>query len=734
MAAKSGSLSINSENIFPIIKKWLYSDHDIFYRELISNGCDAVTKLKKLDMMGEYSLPDGYKARVDVIVNPEQKTLTFSDNGLGMTAEEVEEYINQIAFSGAADFIEKYKDKSSSDQIIGHFGLGFYSAFMVADEVHIDTLSFKEGAVPVHWECDGGTEFSMEDGDRQEVGTTITLFLNEDCLEFCNEYKAREVIKKYCSFMPTEIYLSKADTKETQIIKVEELREGDVILEEIHPEEKTAEDGTKTVEGEEKFKIQKRPELLNETSPLWTKHPNDCTKEEYLEFYRKVFQDYKEPLFWIHLNMDYPFNLKGILYFPKINMEYESIEGTIKLYNNQVFIADNIKEVIPEFLLLLKGVIDCHDLPLNVSRSALQNDGFVKKISEYISKKVADKLSGMCKTEKEEYDKYWDDISPFIKFGCLKDDKFCEKMTDYILFKNLEGKYLTLPECLEVKPAASENAVDENGEKVEAEIVTEKKTEEAVDETGDAEVSDDAAGDSEESAVEDSDNAAEASSETDEVSEEDADKDVDEEKKEKIIYYVTDEQQQSQYINLFKSAKMDAVILNHNIDQPFISQLEAKNEGIKFQRIDADVTDALKSETSKQVEKEMEEQAESIAKIMKETLKNDKLVVKMEKLKDKKVASMITLSEESRRMQDMMKMYSMPGMDMGGFGGEGETLILNANHPLVQYVAGNQEGENVAMICEQLYDLARIQHAPLNSEAMTRFIARSNDIMMLLAK
>ena len=734
MAAKSGSLSINSENIFPIIKKWLYSDHDIFYRELISNGCDAVTKLKKLDMMGEYSLPDGYKARVDVIVNPEQKTLTFSDNGLGMTAEEVEEYINQIAFSGAADFIEKYKDKSSSDQIIGHFGLGFYSAFMVADEVHIDTLSFKEGAVPVHWECDGGTEFSMEDGDRPEVGTTITLFLNEDCLEFCNEYKAREVIKKYCSFMPTEIYLSKADTKETQIIKVEELREGDVILEEIHPEEKTAEDGTKTVEGEEKFKIQKRPELLNETSPLWTKHPNDCTKEEYLEFYRKVFQDYKEPLFWIHLNMDYPFNLKGILYFPKINMEYESIEGTIKLYNNQVFIADNIKEVIPEFLLLLKGVIDCPDLPLNVSRSALQNDGFVKKISEYISKKVANKLSGMCKTEKEEYDKYWDDISPFIKFGCLKDDKFCEKMTDYILFKNLEGKYLTLPECLEVKSAASENAVDENGEKVEAEIITEKKTEEAVDETGDAEVSDDAAGDSEESAVEASDNAAEASSGTDEVSEEDADKDADEEKKEKIIYYVTDEQQQSQYINLFKSAKMDAVILNHNIDQPFISQLEAKNEGIKFQRIDADVTDALKSETSKQVEKEMEEQAESIAKIMKETLKNDKLVVKMEKLKDKKVASMITLSEESRRMQDMMKMYSMPGMDMGGFGGEGETLILNANHPLVQYVAGNQEGENVAMICEQLYDLARIQHAPLNSEAMTRFIARSNDIMMLLAK
>ena len=740
MAAKSGSLSINSENIFPIIKKWLYSDHDIFYRELISNGCDAVTKLKKLDMMGEYALPEGYKARVDVVVNPEQKTLTFSDNGLGMTADEVEEYINQIAFSGAADFIEKYKDKSSSDQIIGHFGLGFYSAFMVADEVHIDTLSYREGAVPVHWECDGGTEFSMEDGDRQEVGTTITLFLNEDCLEFCNEYKAREVIKKYCSFMPTEIYLSKADTKETQVIKADELQEGDVVLEEIHPEEKTAEDGTKTVEGEEKLKIRKRPELLNETTPLWTKHPNDCTKEEYLEFYRKVFQDYKEPLFWIHLNMDYPFNLKGILYFPKINMEYESIEGTIKLYNNQVFIADNIKEVIPEFLLLLKGVIDCPDLPLNVSRSALQNDGFVKKISEYISKKVADKLSGMCKTEKEEYDKYWDDISPFIKFGCLKDDKFCEKMTDYILFKNLDGKYLTLPECLEVKPVdaenedgetPAENAVDAEGENGEA------PAESAVDaegENGEAPT---------ESAVDENGEKVEAEIITDETSGENAEgetpEDADgeaaeEEKKEKIIYYVTDEQQQSQYINMFKAAKMDAVILTHNIDQPFVSQLEAKNDGIKFQRIDADVTDALKSKTSKKAEKEMEEQAEAISKIMKKALKNDKIVIKVEKLKNKKVSSMITLSEESRRMQDMMKMYSMPGMNMDGFGGEGETLILNANHPLVQYVTEHQEGENVEMICEQLYDLAKIQHAPLAPEAMTKFIARSNDIMMMLAK
>ena len=697
MATKQGSLSINSENIFPIIKKWLYSDHDIFYRELVSNGCDAVTKLKKLDMMGEYTLPEGYKGRIDVIVDPDKKTLTFKDNGLGMTADEVEEYINQIAFSGATDFIEKYKDKSNSDQIIGHFGLGFYSAFMVADEVHIDTLSYKEGAKAVHWECDGGTEFSMEDGDRTEVGTTITLFLSENCLEFCNEYKAREVVKKYCSFMPTEIYLSKADTKETQIVKESELLSDDTVIEEIQPEKKEGEDAAEKKEEEKKFKIKKRPELINETHPLWAKHPNECTKEEYQEFYRTVFHDYKEPLFWIHLNMDYPFNLKGILYFPKINMEYESIEGTIKLYNNQVFIADNIKEVIPEFLLLLKGVIDCPDLPLNVSRSALQNDGFVKKIAEYITKKVADKLAGMCKTEKEEYDKYWDDIAPFIKYGCLKDDKFCEKMNDYILFKNLDGKYLTLPECLETKPVDTaddaENAEgaarDENGEKVEAEVVKDDAAEEAP---------------------------------------------AEDEKKEKIVYYVTDEQQQSQYISMFKAAKMDAVILTHNIDQPFITQLESKNEGVKFLRIDADVTDAMKAKTSKKAEKELEEQTETLSKLFQKVLKKSKLSVKVEKLKNKKVSSMITLSEESRRMQDMMKMYSMPGMSMPGMGDEGETLILNANHPLVQYITEHQEGENADMICEQLYDLAKIQHAPLGAEEMAKFITRSNDIMMLLAK
>ena len=560
MAEKHGALSINSDNIFPIIKKWLYSDHDIFYRELISNGCDAITKLKKLDMMGEYELPEGYKPRVDVIVDPDAKTIRFIDNGVGMTADEVEEYINQIAFSGATDFIAKYKDKTNDDQIIGHFGLGFYSAFMVADEVHIDTLSWQKDAKPVHWECDGGTEYDMQDGTRTEVGTCITLFLNEDCLQFCNEYKATEVIKKYCSFMPVEIYVSRANTPETQTILASEKLDSDHVIEEVKKEKE---------EDPDKLKITKRPELINDTHPLWTKNPSECTKEEYIDFYRKVFMDYKEPLFWIHLNMDYPFNLKGILYFPKINMEYESIEGVIKLYNNQVFIADNIKEVIPEFLLLLKGVIDCPDLPLNVSRSALQNDGFVKKISDYITKKVADKLSGMCKTQKDEYEKYWDDIAPFIKFGCLKDEKFCEKMTDYILFKNLDGKYMTLPECLEVNKTdpdeTQEGAVDENGEKVEAEVVEDKNEDSA-----------------------------------------------EEEKKDKTIYYVTDEKQQSQYINMFKAAKMDAVMLTDRIDQPFISQLEAKNEGIHFARIDADLTDAFKAKTSKKTQEELNAQAERL--------------------------------------------------------------------------------------------------------------------------
>ena len=692
MAQTHGSLSINSDNIFPIIKKWLYSDHDIFYRELISNGCDAITKLKKLEMMGEYELPEGYKDQIKVVLDPKKKTIQIIDNGLGMTEEEVDEYINQIAFSGATDFIEKYKDKTNEDQIIGHFGLGFYSAFMVSDKVTIDTLSYKKDAKPVHWECDGGSEFDMEDGDWDQVGTKITLYLNEECLEFCNEYKAKEVIKKYCSFMPTEIYVSKAEETEVQIIKPEEKLDSDEVVEEFEDEVKTpAKDGEpEKTEKVKKLRIRKRPELMNDTHPLWTKHPNECTKEEYIDFYRKVFMDYKEPLFWIHLNMDYPFNLKGILYFPKINMEYESIEGTIKLYNNQVFIADNIKEVIPEFLMLLKGVIDCPDLPLNVSRSALQNDGFVKKISEYIAKKVADKLSGMCKTDKEEYEKYWDDISPFIKFGCLKDDKFCEKMNDYILFKNLDGNYETLPECLETKPidGEEEQATDENGNQVEAEVV-------------DADA--------------------------------DAEKAEDEEPKEKIIYYVTDEQQQSQYINMFKQAKMDAVILTHSIDQPFVSQLESKNPNVKFKRIDADLTDSFKAKTSKKAQKELDDAAEEIGKAMKKALKRENLTVKLDKLKNKKVASMLTISEETRRMQDMMKMYG--GGMMPGFGSEdGATLVLNANHPLVQYIMEHKDGENVMLMCEQLYDLAVLQNAPLSPEAMTKFIARSNDIMLLLTK
>lgn len=693
MNQKHGNLSINSDNIFPIIKKWLYSDHDIFMRELISNGCDAITKLKKLEIMGEYTFPDDFESQIKIIVNPEEKTLKFIDNGIGMTADEVEEYINQIAFSGAADFLEKYKDKTNEDQIIGHFGLGFYSAFMVADEVHIDTLSYADGAVPVHWECDGGTEFDMKEGTRTEVGTEITLFLNEDCLEFANEYRAREVIKKYCSFMPTKIFLEKANAEpEYETILPDEKTDKDTVIETIIEEAKTEEKENENGEKEivevsprtEKLKILKRPVPLNETHPLWTKHPSECEDEEYKKFYRDVFQDFKEPLFWIHLNMDYPFNLKGILYFPKINTEYDSIEGTIKLYNNQVFIADNIKEVIPEFLMLLKGVIDCPDLPLNVSRSALQNDGFVKKISDYISKKVADKLSGMCKTDKESYEKYWDDISPFIKFGCLKDEKFCEKMTNFILFKNLDDKYLTLPECLETQ---KEEASAEDEEVIEnADIVDEDAS--------------------------DSDEAEKAPK--------------------KIIYYVTDVQQQSQYINMFREQGMDAVILNHNIDSAFISQLEQKNEGVRFQRIDADVTDSLK-EDAPEDDAQLKETTDALTELFRKVLGKESLEVKVEKLKNENISSMVTLSEDTRRMQDMMKMYNMYGMEPGMFPSS-ETLVLNANNKLVQYIFENKESEHVPMICEQLYDLAMLSHAPLAPEAMTKFITRSNEIMLLLTK
>ena len=700
MAEKHGNLSINSDNLFPIIKKWLYSDHDIFFRELISNGCDAITKLKKLEMMGEYTLPSDYKPEIHVVVNPEEKTLKFIDNGLGMTADEVEEYINQIAFSGATDFIEKYKDKANDDQIIGHFGLGFYSAFMVADQVTIDTLSYKDGATAVHWSCDGGTEFDMADGTKEGVGTEITLFLNEDSVEFSNEYRAREVIEKYCSFMPTPIFLEKANAEtEYETIDAADKLDTDTVVETIHEEAKTEEKENENGEKEvvevspakDKLKIVKRPVPLNDTNPLWAKSPNECTDEEYKAFYRKVFLDYKEPLFWIHLNMDYPFNLKGILYFPKINTEYDSIEGTIKLYNNQVFIADNIKEVIPEFLMLLKGVIDCPDLPLNVSRSALQNDGFVKKISEYITKKVADKLIGMCKTDKENYEKYWDDISPFIKFGCLKDTKFCDKMNDYILFKNLDDKYLTLPELL----VKEEEKKYEN--KDEAEVL-------------------------------DADGNPIKKESTDT-----ADENTEEKDERKVVYYVTDKLQQGQYIKMFKEQNMDAVILDHNIDTSFISQLEQRNEHYKFMRIDADVTESLKDETSAE---DLKAETDTLTDVFKKALNNDKLTVKVEKLKNADIASVITLSEEGRRMQDMMKMYAMNGMggmDPNMFAAD-QTLTLNANNELVKYIFEHKDSEHVPMFCEQLYDLAMLSNQPLSVDAMAKFVQRSNQIMMLLAK
>ena len=663
--AKKGSLSITSENIFPVIKKWLYSDHDIFYRELISNGCDAITKLKKLELMGEYEKPEEVEYKIQVSVNPTDKTITIEDNGLGMTEEEIDKYINQIAFSGVQDFMEKYKDKANEDQIIGHFGLGFYSAFMVADKVEINSLSYQKDAKPVHWESEGGINFEMTEGDKAEVGTSIKLYLNEESTEFANEYRAREVIEKYCAFMPVNIFLKNETAEpEYETIDKDELTDKDTVVETViepaKTEEKEKEDGTKeTVEVEpsrEKYKILKRPVALNDTNPLWNKHPNECTDEQYKDFYRKVFRDYKEPLFWIHLNMDYPFNLKGILYFPKINMEYDSLEGTIKLYNNQVFIADNIKEVIPEFLMLLKGVIDCPDLPLNVSRSALQNDGFVKKISDYITKKVADKLSGMCKTDRENYEKYWDDIAPFIKYGYIKDEKFAEKMGDYILYKNLEGKYLTLNDCLE-----------ENKEKHE-----------------------------------------------------------------NTIFYVTNEKEQSQYINMFKEEGIDAVIMPAAIDNPFISHVEQKHEGLKFLRIDTDLNASFKEEV-KEDDEAFKKTSEELTEVFKKALNNDKLDIKVEKMKNASVASMITVSEETRRMQDMMKMYSMGGMDMSAFGATGETLVLNANHPLVKYVLEHKDGENTAKICEQLYDLASLAHGQLSPERMTGFVNRSNDIMMIMA-
>ena len=680
MSMKNGNLSINSENIFPIIKKWMYSDHDIFVREMISNCSDAITKLKKLDMIGEYECPDDYKPTIEVVVDPAEKTLSFIDNGLGMTEAEVEEYITQIAFSGATEFLEKYKDKTNEDQMIGHFGLGFYSAFMVADEVHIETLSFQEGAEPVHWESTGETTYQIGEGSRESVGTTITLYLNDDSLEFANEYRMREVLTKYCSFMPYPIYLRQAGlAQEYETVDEADLRDDDVIIERIHEdaktEEKTDENGkTEVVEvspAKDKVKINKRPVALNDIHPLWTKHPNDCSDEDYREFFRKVFLDYKEPLFWIHLNMDYPFNLKGILYFPKINTEYDSIEGTIKLYNNQVFIADNIPEVVPDFLKLLKGVIDCPDLPLNVSRSALQNDGFVNKISDYISKKIADKLTGMCKTDREHYEEHWDDIAPFVKYGCLRDEKFCERVQDFILFKDLEDQYLTLKEYQEQNGLTDPEA---------------KEKEDAAEEGSEAE--------------------------------------------KKTVYYVTDPIQQSQYIKVFKSEGLDAVYLTHSIDTPFISQLEQKNEHLSFMRIDADIDETLKTEASDS-DTALKE-TETVAEIFRKSLGKANLLLKVEHLKDESVASMLVTSEQGRRMQDMMRMYGIDTSSPDMLDNDA-TLIVNANHPLVQYVTEHKRSKNSTVICKQLYDMARIANHPLPPEEMTAFVQRSNDIMMLLA-
>ncbi len=718
MSTERGNLSIHSENLFPIIKKWLYSDHDIFVRELISNGSDAITKLKKLEIMGEADLPEDNHYQITVTVNPEEKTIRFSDNGIGMTAEEVKEYINQIAFSGAQKFLEKYKDKTNEDQIIGHFGLGFYSAFMVSSRVTIDTLSWQPGAQPVHWESDGGTEYEMSDSSKTERGTDITLYLNEESYEFSNEYRAKEVLKKYCSFMPVEIYFVNANAKVEE--KKEEVIDASV-------------DETGNVEEEAKKKDD-QPKPINEPHPLWAKHPNDCTEEEYKNFYREIFNDYKEPLFWIHLNMDYPFNLKGILYFPKINTEYDSLEGLIKLYSNQVFIADNIKEVIPEFLMLLKGVIDCPDLPLNVSRSALQNDGFVKKISEYISKKVADKLTGMYKVERESYEKFWDDISPFIKFGCLKDDKFREKIKDVIIFKNLEDKYITLAEYLEAKRGKDEACEkDAAGKKDGAAEADEVKVQDTASEEAQHEhVHDENCEHDHEHSHDHEHTHDHDHDHNHDHSHEDEDDFVEEDKK-TVIYYVTDLKQQSQYINMFKESGTDAFILTHNIDQPFINQLEYQDQTIRFMRIDADINEAFKDKLKKKDAKVLKNNTEAMTKLFREVLGKDKLEVKVEKFKNEKVSSVMTLSEESRRMQDMMRMYNMSGMDMGGLGG-GETLVLNANNKLVQYILTNEDGAQTPMICEQLYDLASLSHRPMEPEAMTKFIQRSNEIMMFLAK
>lgn len=626
---KKGNLSINSENILPIIKKWLYSDSDIFIRELVSNGCDAINKLKKLSTMGEANLNDNEKFSIRVVLDKENNTIQIIDNGIGMTADEIEEYITQIAFSGASDFVNKYKDQlEDGGDIIGHFGLGFYSAFMVADKVMIDTLSYKDGATPAKWICDGGIEYEIGESDRTERGTTITLFVGEEGKDFLNAFKLREILNKYCYFMPIEIF-----------------------FEDLEEMKKEAEKENDTIDEDEI----KESLPINKTNPLWLKQPNECTDEEYKEFYHQVFSDFNEPLFWIHLNMDYPFKLKGILYFPKLKHELDSIEGQVKLYNNQVFIADNLKEVIPEFLLLLKGTLDCPDLPLNVSRSFLQNDGYVTKMSKYITKKVADKLNSLFKKQREQFEGFWDDISQFIKYGCLREKDFYDKVKDSLLFKTINNKYVTLNEYLEQNKEHHENKV----------------------------------------------------------------------------FYVTDENQQAQYIKMFKDNNMDAVILDTKLDNPYMSTLEMYNQGISFVRIDSDLSDTLK-DSSKEENKELNESLETL---FKDNLnKGDNLKIKVENLKATDISGVIQLSEQARRMEEMAKMYGM-NMPFGAMPAD-ETLILNGNNNVVKLLLKVKDDENkkeeTNIICNQIYDLATMSHKHLDMNSMTNFIERSNKILEML--
>lgn len=619
-----GNISVDSENLFPIIKKWLYSDKDIFLRELVSNGCDAVTKLKKLASIGEAQIDENEKFKVTVSIFKDAKKLVISDNGIGMTAEEIDKYINQIAFSGASDFLSKYKEEDDKgSQIIGHFGLGFYSAFMVADSVEIDSLSYQDGAKAAKWTCDGSMEFDLTDGDRTERGTSITLNIAEDSEEFLEESKIRQILHKYCAFLPIEIYVEVPEDKH-----------------EDHC------DCGHDHDHEHEYDTPSEPKPINNTTPLWMKKPSECTDEEYKEFYRNVFMDFNEPLFWIHLNVDYPFNLKGILYFPKINHEFAGQEGQIKLYNNQVFVADNVKEVIPEFLMLLKGVIDCPDLPLNVSRSFLQNDGYVKKISSHITKKVADKLTSIYNNERENYEKYWDYINIFIKYGCLRDEKFYEKVKDVIIYKDIDGKYLTLYEYLDGK-------------------------------------------------------------------------------EEKDVYYVSDPQTQSQYINMFKNQGLNAVVLPSMMDTHFISLVEMKQPGVKFKRIDSAIND-ISDNTEK--DDSTKEQEEKLIEKFKNEIKDDTLKIEVQSLKDDSIPAVILLGEQSRRMQEMYKAYGQQMAGMADMFHDEFTLVLNSNNSLIKKI-DTLNDEDANLVIDHVYDLAKISHSPLPTEQMTKFIERSNKLL-----